>query len=110
MRGKDFKIAAQYYDKIVNYIHIDQKNAPDFSFQQNKFYKKLPTKLKTQLATERLEDLAKRFRFFFTDITLDCEANKILIRKILTSLSCYSYLAGSEIVGAGEMFDGIYFI
>ena len=91
-RGKQKKIESEYYDKIVNITLIDQKMSPDFDLKRNKFYRILSPKLKTRLVKELLDNLYRRFKYFFSDINLRSVADDTLVRKILSSLQCEVFM------------------
>ena len=57
------------------------------SFRESAFFKILPPKLKQKLAFTCLEDLIKKFFYFFHDVHSGLKADDVMIRKIITSFS-----------------------
>ena len=51
----------------------------------------------------------KKFFYFFNDIEDQNFANKVFIRKVLSSLDCQIYAEGTTIVEYGDKFDDFFF-
>lgn len=66
--------------------------SPDFDLKRNKFYRILSPKLKNRLVKELLDNLHRRFKYFFSDINLRSVADDTLVRKILSSLQCEVFM------------------
>ena len=103
-------IESEYYDKITGYVLKQMQFSQRHSFQDNKFYKRLPPRLKNRLAEETLRSCKRMFSFFFHDSVMNAHADPIFVRKVVTSLEFKVFMPDSIICHAGDPFRDVYFV
>ena len=103
-------IESEYYDKITGYVLKQMQFSQRHSFQDNKFYKRLPPRLKNRLTEETLKSCKRMFSFFFHDGVTNSHADPIFVRKVVTSLEFKVFMPDSIICNAGDPFQDVYFV
>lgn len=89
------------YDTTVQYVIQQFVYSTGESFKNNKFYRLLPENLKTKLTMHVLDKHYKQFRFFFTDKIMQNQADKVFVRKVLTSLYSRVVFPAQHVIEAG---------
>lgn len=70
----------------------------------------MAAKTKNDLIAYCLKPYLDKFYYFFHDIQSGREADKVLVRKIITKLDCEIFTGCSKIIGAGDDVGKMYFI
>ena len=100
----------QIYDKSIEYINKSYIYGVVQTLKlDNDFYRNMPPSIKQNLVFTLLKAYYKKFFYFFNDIENQKSANKLLIRKVLSSLDCQIFTIGSSIVDYGQIFTDIFF-
>jgi hypothetical protein len=96
------KITDQYYDRISEYADLQTLKSTHDSFVLSYYFKNLPPRLKTMLVDTCLRTTYKNFYYFFHDVDTGFNADKVLIRKIITNLFSSMHFPGEEIYSPGK--------
>jgi hypothetical protein len=106
----DINLHHTIYDNTIEFINKSYLYGVVSTLNyDNQFYSQMPPSIKQNLVFTLLKTYYKKFFYFFNDIEDQNFANKVFIRKILSSLDCQIFPEGSTIVEYGAKFEDFYF-